>query len=210
MLELKVIKTFTPHRSWANGRVGGNSKRPTFAVCPVCRCIFGPLPNLSRRFCSMECKAISQSTGMQRIHRPTRAARKAQSLIRYHVDAGNIQRPKTCEECGATGRIEAAHFNYDEPLRVRWLCCSCHRRWDKREPKNGTFVMAGRGFVDLSMKIEQLTGRKAEQLLVKETLPASIASNADLTSESVTACSEFGSMTETTPTEAGAVAEVQV
>ncbi|MCC7409315.1 MAG: hypothetical protein IT442_14715 [Phycisphaeraceae bacterium] len=36
------------------------------------------------------------------------------------------------------GRIEAAHFNYDEPLRVRWLCCSCHRRWDKRHPKHGT------------------------------------------------------------------------
>lgn len=143
-MTLKVIAPFTPRQPWANGRVGGNSKRATFAVCPVCGCVFGPLPNLSRRFCSMECKARSQSTGIQRIHRPTRAARRAQSLIRYHVDAGNIQRPETCEACGAIGRIEAAHFNYEEPLRVRWLCCSCHRRWDKHHPKHGTIPTTGR------------------------------------------------------------------
>ena len=156
MLTLKVIAPFTPRQPWANGRVGGNSKRLTFAVCPVCECVFGPLPNLSRRFCSMECKAMSQRTGIQRIHRPTSAARRAQSLVRYRVDAGNIQRPETCEACGATGRIEAAHFNYEEPLRVRWLCCSCHRRWDKREPKNGTVVSA--------VWISPFTGRKAERI----------------------------------------------
>ena len=104
----------------------------------------------------MECKAMSQRTGIQRIHRPTSAARRAQSLVRYRVDAGNIQRPETCEACGATGRIEAAHFNYEEPLRVRWLCCSCHRRWDKREPKNGTVVSA--------VWISPLTGRKAKRI----------------------------------------------
>jgi len=69
-------------------------------------------------------------------------ARSAQSLLRYHIQAGNIVRPTSCEECGATNRrIEGAHFNYDEPLRVRWLCVSCHRRWDKSEPKHATFVV---------------------------------------------------------------------
>lgn len=103
MLELKVIKPFTPLRPWANGRIGGSSKRPTVAVC--------------------RCASVSS---VQRLS-SSRCSRQ-------------IQRPKTCEECGATGKIEAAHFNYDEPLRIRWLCCSCHRHWDKREPKNGTFV----------------------------------------------------------------------
>lgn len=50
-----------------------------------------------------------------------------------------MARPTTCESCGTTGRrIEAAHYTYDEPLRVRWLCRSCHVRWDKQEPKGGT------------------------------------------------------------------------
>ncbi len=142
MLELKIIKTFTPRRPWANGRVGGNSKRPTFAVCPVCQCVFGPLPRLSQQFCSMECKARAQRVGKRRRRRPTRAARKAQSMIRYQVAAGKIQRPEICEQCGAAGKIEAAHYNYEEPLRVRWLCCSCHRRWDKQHPKHGTVVVA--------------------------------------------------------------------
>jgi hypothetical protein len=42
-------------------------------------------------------------------------------------------------------RIEGAHYNYDEPLRVRWLCRSCHRRWDKLEPKGGTYLVSGPG-----------------------------------------------------------------
>jgi len=91
----------------------------------------------------MECKAIAQRTEIHRKHRPTRAARKAQSLIRYHVESGKLQRPEACEECGKAEKIEAAHFNYDEPLRVRWLCCSCHRRWDKRDPKRGTIPPSG-------------------------------------------------------------------
>lgn len=34
-------------------------------------------------------------------------------------------------------RIEAAHYNYEDPRNVRWLCRSCHVRWDQKEPKGG-------------------------------------------------------------------------
>lgn len=62
----------------------------------------------------------------------------ARSLLTRHIDAGKITRGTSCEECKDTGCfIEAAHFNYDEPLRVRWLCRTCHRRWDKQQPKGG-------------------------------------------------------------------------
>jgi hypothetical protein len=81
-------------------------------------------------------------TGRRRVRKTCPLARNAQNLLRYHVQAGHIVRPAACEECGATGRrIEGAHFDYAEPLRVRWLCISCHRRWDKASPKGATFLV---------------------------------------------------------------------
>jgi len=117
-------------------------RAPTFLLCAECGQLFGPVDRLDRRYCSRTCKNAAASTGRRTFRRTLSKARSAQSLLRYHVLAGNIVRPTTCEECGATNRqIEGAHFNYDEPLRVRWLCVSCHRRWDKREPKNATYVV---------------------------------------------------------------------
>ena len=144
MLTLKLIAPYTPPRT--DRRVGGNRRLPTFGVCPVCKCVFGPLPKLSRRFCSMECKVRAQVTGRKKIRRTRKKARSAQSLLRYHIQAGHVVRPSACEECGRMGRrIEAAHYDYDEPLRVRWLCRSCHARWDKREPKGATFLAGEEG-----------------------------------------------------------------
>ncbi|QEL20572.1 hypothetical protein [Limnoglobus roseus] len=115
------------------------SRPRTWAVCPVCSVAF-PVPRLSQRHCSLACKFKAQTTGRKVVRRTVTKARSAQSLLRYHVQAGNVVRPSTCEECGRTDcRIEGAHFNYDEPLRVRWLCVPCHRRWDMREPKGATY-----------------------------------------------------------------------
>ena len=141
MLMLKVLEPLD--QSWQQRRSrGGNKTRPTFAICPACKCFFGPLPNKMRKYCSMECKARAQATG-RRIHRrATPAARKAQGLVRSQLRVGLLERPKTCEECGKAGkRIEAAHYDYEQPLEVRWLCRSCHVRWDKKDPKNGTYVV---------------------------------------------------------------------
>jgi len=70
--------------------------------------------------------------------KPTVMARRAQRTVKYHVDQGTLVRPTHCEECCLPGDIEGAHFNYDEPLRVRWLCRSCHTKWDRAFPKGGT------------------------------------------------------------------------
>jgi len=115
---------------------------PTFLICQQCGELFGPVSHLMRRFCSMGCKNAAAATGRKTIRKTLTKARNAQSLLRYHIEAGHIIRPTSCEECGATNRkIEGAHFNYDEPLRVRWLCIPCHRRWDKREPKHATYAV---------------------------------------------------------------------
>jgi hypothetical protein len=111
---------------------------PIFRACDNCGTTFGPLTYLSARFCSMSCKIMAQCTGRKPPNRCTRVARRAQNLVRYHVRAGNIIRPESCQNCGCRGkRLEAAHYNYGEPLRIRWLCVSCHRRWDAAEPKGG-------------------------------------------------------------------------
>ncbi|GJQ27825.1 MAG: hypothetical protein HBSAPP02_28570 [Phycisphaerae bacterium] len=146
MLILKERKTNGPNFSAQRRQVGGNRKPRSFGICPVCLCIVGPLDHLSRKFCSTACKAKAQTTGRRRRRATITKARSAQSLLRYYVKTGLIVRPTRCEGCGATDRrIEAAHFNYDEPLRVRWLCRSCHVRWDKREPKGATFVVSVNG-----------------------------------------------------------------
>ncbi|CAN5470535.1 hypothetical protein BH11PLA2_BH11PLA2_21140 [soil metagenome] len=139
MLILKELKPLDPNGSQRRDKVGGNRRPRTWTICPICLAVF-VLDRLDRRFCSYPCKVRAQTTGRQTCRRTTTKARSAQSLLRYHVQAGNIARPDACEDCGATGRqIEGAHFDYDEPLRVRWLCISCHRRWDKREPKGATY-----------------------------------------------------------------------
>jgi len=117
-------------------------RSPTFLICQHCGHLFGPVDHLRRRFCSMACKYAAATTGRKTFRRTVTKARNAQSLLRYHVQAGHIVRPTACEECGATNRaIEGAHFNYDEPLRVRWLCVPCHRRWDKSQPKHATYII---------------------------------------------------------------------
>lgn len=49
---------------------------------------------------------------------------------------GLVIRPDYCSQCGVSCRPEAAHHDYDKPLDVRWLCTSCHRAWDRAEPKS--------------------------------------------------------------------------
>jgi hypothetical protein len=80
-------------------------------------------------------KAINQrwsKANRERVAMSNRASR----LVRQAVANGELTRPGTCEECGATHwRIEGAHSDYTKPLDVRWLCPSCHRKWDAEEPK---------------------------------------------------------------------------
>jgi ribosomal protein S27AE len=59
----------------------------------------------------------------------------AATRVRSAIRKGVLSRPACCEQCGTTGAIEAAHYDYTRPLDVRWLCRRCHRAWDQAEPK---------------------------------------------------------------------------
>lgn len=125
----------------------------TFGKCEHCGITYGPLDRLARRYCTQKCKVLAQSTGRRVKRKTITKARSAQSLLGYHVKAGNIDRPDTCEQCGKTHcAIEGAHYDYSRPLDVRWLCISCHRKWDKKEPKGATIIVK---------RWENLTGHTA-------------------------------------------------
>ncbi len=53
--------------------------------------------------------------------------RRAVSHVRYAIKMGRLVRPTVCPKCdSSTGRIEAHHPDYSDPLRIVWLCKKCH------------------------------------------------------------------------------------
>lgn len=109
----------------------------TFVICRHCGCGFGPVDHLRRQYCSCTCAYAARATGRRPSRQCTREAKSAQRRVHYMIESGRWTRPEHCSQCGRTGLIEAAHQDYSDPLRVRWLCRSCHARWDKQEPKGG-------------------------------------------------------------------------
>lgn len=42
---------------------------------------------------------------------------------------GKLKRPKACSKCGyKTEKVQGHHENYEEALKVKWLCPSCHSK----------------------------------------------------------------------------------
>lgn len=71
-----------------------------------------------------------------------RIIKTAGSAVHNAVKSGKLTRPERCEQCGIAGvRIEAAHIDYAQALNVRWLCRSCHVRFDKENAKSSAFYV---------------------------------------------------------------------
>ena len=71
-----------------------------------------------------KCKAVSRQRNAEH---PERA--KATSKARRAFLAGRIQR-EPCHFCGSTENLEMHHPDYSQPLRIYWLCRTCHRKLD--------------------------------------------------------------------------------
>lgn len=66
------------------------------------------------------------------------ASDKAQNILEKAIKKGVVKRLQFCEQCGSRGQfkdgrtsIQAHHPDYNDPLRVLWLCQKCHHNWHK-------------------------------------------------------------------------------
>lgn len=65
-----------------------------------------------------------------------KALTRASNKVRYALKTGRLVRADACQWCGSGDRkIAGAHWDYDRPLDVVWLCYPCHTRWDAADPK---------------------------------------------------------------------------
>lgn len=55
-------------------------------------------------------------------------ATKAKDALRAAIKSGKVKKPSKCSKCGSGGPLEAHHVNYNQPLRVLWLCTKCHSK----------------------------------------------------------------------------------
>ena len=74
---------------------------------------------------------------VQRWERENPAGRRAHRRVHLALQAGRLERPNKCDDCGLERRLEAHHEDYAQPLWVRWLCHSCHRRRHGRDQGQG-------------------------------------------------------------------------
>ncbi len=57
-----------------------------------------------------------------------RENQKARNAIGSKIRRGVITPPPACERCGAIGKVEAHHTDYNNHLNVDWLCVDCHHK----------------------------------------------------------------------------------
>lgn len=81
----------------------------------------------------------------------TKLARRARVAVREAIKAGRLTRPSQCEKCKGTpkhpAKVHGHHDDYTKPLKVRWLCASCHRQhhWNNGDhrPRPSHIVKVG-------------------------------------------------------------------
>lgn len=87
--------------------------------------------------------AINKRWRNKNMHRK-RIINKAGEAVRRALARGVLTRSNACGQCGAIGIvIEAAHLDYQKPLDVLWLCRSCHRIFDREQPKTLSLAPLG-------------------------------------------------------------------
>jgi hypothetical protein len=85
-------------------------------------------------------------------------AARARRLLRRAVKAGKVQITHHCQAhgCTATERLQGHHASYRSPLKVVWLCATCHRR-----AHSSGVLRVKRGVPRRRSRVPKLKGRTA-------------------------------------------------
>jgi hypothetical protein len=118
------------HQNCAHGSGG-----PMAAICSVCGCRYllqdrRSTARHNRRACSRRC-ASKLPKLTKPFHAPdgTNAEKvRANGLINMRIRRGQMVRPGACQHCGAKGKTDAHHPDYQRPAEVVFLCRSCHMK----------------------------------------------------------------------------------
>lgn len=80
-----------------------------------------------------EAGRMSKAEAGRRWDENNRIAKAAHLLVSRAIEAGKLSRPGTCSSCGGECNPHAHHDDYTKPLKVRWLCVTCHSAWHKAQ-----------------------------------------------------------------------------
>lgn len=54
-----------------------------------------------------------------------RIKQNARVRVYQRLKRGVLKKPKTCEECGLVGYVQAHHIDYEKDI-IEWICSDCH------------------------------------------------------------------------------------
>jgi len=148
---VKPIKDFYRHPGMSDGRVNKckecnkkdvsenySKRRSYYKEYERTRLNLPHRVQARKKYAQSETGKICGNKAKQRWAERNPIKRKASNKVNNAVRDGLLVKPKQCQECGATGRINGHHDDYAKPLSVRWLCSACHSGWHKEngEAKN--------------------------------------------------------------------------
>jgi hypothetical protein len=64
--------------------------------------------------------------------------RNCRVKVAQAIEKGVLERPSRCSKCGRKCKPQAHHDDYKKPLKVTWLCGSCHKRRHVKRSSHGT------------------------------------------------------------------------
>jgi len=113
--------------NWKGGKI--------FCVCLTCgKAFLACKDRVDRgwgRYCSKGCANTGTRMGEANLNwkhgKYATPQQRAHGAVHRAIKRGEL-RPRPCELCGTTIKVDSHHEDYSKPLDVRWLCESCHAK----------------------------------------------------------------------------------
>lgn len=105
-----------------------------FTRCKVCHNSYAKDWQKTNRVRKLEINEAWRKRNTERV----KVMKMAANVVNNAILAGKLVRGTHCSACGSETYVEASHHDYGKPWEFRWLCRSCHRSEDSKNPKSIT------------------------------------------------------------------------